>query len=293
MITRASGGLTRRINILSDKALLAAFTENTHAVADKQVRAAIADSEFAAVSKPKRPLAYIGAALAAGVIAGALIQWTMFSAAPPGAAPAAKAPPPPAPVPIAKVEPLVPIPAVPAPAVAAPAVPDPAVPIPVVPVPPAASAPVEVPVAETKKQPEAKPEQQPAAQPGAQLRKDQQRRFAAYSPGGQKLLGGRLAATRQLLESAPGERYALELFMTDNLDPARMERFLQRARELVPLSEVFVMPSSYGGSNRLRVLFGDFSSREEALAAGRRLPPRYQQAFKAIPRSVAELRSQI
>jgi septal ring-binding cell division protein DamX len=72
-----------------------------------------------------------------------------------------------------------------------------------------------------------------------------------------------------------------------------MERFLQRARELIPLSEVFVMPSRSGGAYRLRVLYGDFASREEALAAGRRLPPRYQEAFTAVPRSVAELRSQI
>ena len=34
LVARASGGLTRRINILADKALLAAFTENTHAVTD-------------------------------------------------------------------------------------------------------------------------------------------------------------------------------------------------------------------------------------------------------------------
>ena len=32
LIARASGGLTRRINILADKSLLAAFTENTHAI---------------------------------------------------------------------------------------------------------------------------------------------------------------------------------------------------------------------------------------------------------------------
>ena len=47
LIARASDGLTRRINILADKALLAAFTENTHAITDRHVRAAVADSEFA------------------------------------------------------------------------------------------------------------------------------------------------------------------------------------------------------------------------------------------------------
>ena len=45
-ITEASLGMTRRINVLADKALLAAFTDNTHQIAPRHVRAAIRDSEF-------------------------------------------------------------------------------------------------------------------------------------------------------------------------------------------------------------------------------------------------------
>src|SRR5438309_3427825 len=44
-IARASGGLTRRINILADKSLLAAYSEATHAVPDRQPQAATADPE--------------------------------------------------------------------------------------------------------------------------------------------------------------------------------------------------------------------------------------------------------
>ena len=65
-VARASGGLTRRINILADKSLLAAYTENTHAITDRQVRAAIADSEFAAPRKSVRPFLYVVGAAAAG-----------------------------------------------------------------------------------------------------------------------------------------------------------------------------------------------------------------------------------
>jgi MSHA biogenesis protein MshM len=96
-----------------------------------------------------------------------------------------------------------------------------------------------------------------------------------------------------VLERAPDERYAIELFITGNADPARMERFLRRAREMVPLGEVFVIPMAGGGQYRLRVVYGEFESREEALEAERRLPPKYQQAFETSPRSFAELRGQI
>src|SRR5213082_2785701 len=49
-IARASDGLTRRINILADKSLLAAYSEGAHAVTERHARAAIADSEFAAAA---------------------------------------------------------------------------------------------------------------------------------------------------------------------------------------------------------------------------------------------------
>lgn len=47
-IAAASQGLVRRINILADKALLAAFAENAYSVESRQVAKAIRDSEFGA-----------------------------------------------------------------------------------------------------------------------------------------------------------------------------------------------------------------------------------------------------
>jgi len=46
IIAQASKGLTRRVNIIADKALLAAFADGTHTVTARHVRSAIADSEF-------------------------------------------------------------------------------------------------------------------------------------------------------------------------------------------------------------------------------------------------------
>ena len=247
-IARASGGLTRRINILADKSLLAAFTENTHAISDRLVRAAVADSEFAATRKSARVAFYVAAAAAAGVAFGAGVQWIL---SPPESRPVA------------------------APVAAAPVV----QPTPVAVTPPPEPAP--------PAQPDSEPEPEPL------LSQEQLRRLASYPAGGQRLLAERLAATRGLLEKADDERWALELYVTDNSDPARMERFLIRARELVPLEEVYVIPVAGGGQYRLWVLFGDFASREDAAAAGRRLPPRYQEAFRATPRSFGELRRQL
>jgi MSHA biogenesis protein MshM len=236
-VWRASGGLTRRINILADKSLLAAFTENAHAVTERGVKAAIADAEFAAAAPGRSSLGpwYAAAALAAGVVIGVAAAWQVHDPAPKAIA---AAPLPREPFAVKEV--------------------------------------VQVP--ET---------------PEKLLSESQAERLSKYSPGRQQLLRERIAATQDRLERAPDERYAIELFITDNTDPARMERFLIRARDLVPLDEVLVIPLMRGSDSRLRVAYGEFASREEALEARGRLPPRYLKAFTTSLRSFAELRGQI
>src|SRR5205809_5227034 len=257
LLARASDGLTRRINILADKALLAAYSESSHAVTERHVKAAVADSEFAAAPMRRawQPAALIGGALALGLVAGAAIQW--FAAAPRA--------------------PLVPVQAA-------------------APLPPAITPPANNPEdleAELELQEEAETiaAMEADAEPREPLlSQGQRRRLQAYATGGQKLLSERLAATRELLEQAPDEGYAIELFVTENPEPARMERFLLRARDMVPLSEVFLIPMWGSASQRMRVIYGAFDNAHQAHEAERRLPPQYQQAFRTSPRSFAELR---
>jgi MSHA biogenesis protein MshM len=70
----AADGLVRRVNILADKALLAAFAENVYQVTPKHVQAAISDSEFgveAAKQKAKKSQILMwGALLALGLALG-------------------------------------------------------------------------------------------------------------------------------------------------------------------------------------------------------------------------------
>jgi septal ring-binding cell division protein DamX len=139
----------------------------------------------------------------------------------------------------------------------------------------------------------AEAEEASAASSASLLSPAQLRRLKAYSPAGQKLLAERIAASRERLERSPDGHYAIELFITSNSDPARMERFLLRARDSVSLEQVLVIPMLSGTQPRLRVVFGEFENRSQALEAARRLPPRYQAAFRTLPRSFAELRGQI
>lgn len=77
-VARAAQGLSRRVNLIADKTLLAAFSENTHTIRRKHVDAAVADSEFSAAPSAgagMRPfwgvaLLVIGVAVGVGFYAG-------------------------------------------------------------------------------------------------------------------------------------------------------------------------------------------------------------------------------
>jgi MSHA biogenesis protein MshM len=265
LIARASSGLTRRINVLSDKSLLAAFAANSHAITPREVRAAIADSDFAPVaggkSRTSRVLA-AAALLAAGAIGGAGVYYWLDQGRIPPAAPVSVAP------------------------SSAPRV---------------TSPPAE---AEQGKAPTVEPatsvqEPAPAAAPAPEkppaplIAPEQLRRLEGYAIGRNPLLRERISATREKLESEPDAGYSIELFSTENSDAARTERFLQRARDLVPLEEVYVLPVATGSRYVLRVTYGMYPSREAAAEAAKRLPPKYQNAFRFELRSLAELRAAI
>ena len=249
-IARASSGLTRRINVLCDKSLLAAFAANTHAVTPREVRAAIADSDFAPV--PGRGKRGSGALVAlalltVGAIAGAgTFYWlAREQAAPTASVPAAQAPP----------------------------------------MQPAPGAVAVAPVF-----PEQVAEKPP---PVPLLAPEQLRRLGGYAAGRNPMLRERIASARDKLESEPDASYSIELFVAENSDAARTERFLARASELVPLSEIYVIPLATGSSYFLRVAYGTYPSREAAAEAAQRLPPKYQNAFRFELRSFAELRAAI
>jgi type II secretory pathway predicted ATPase ExeA len=256
-IARASSGLTRRINVLCDKGLLAAFAANTHAVTPREVRAAVVDSDFTPIaglhSRGRRALAVL-ALIGFGAAAGAgVFYWLQhgLGALVPEAAPAKPAP--------SKAPPAKPA-AAPAPATEA--------------------APVPVPPP-------------PRPPPPQLLTEEQLRRFQGYGAADNILLRERLAATRERLMREPDEHHSIELFVAENSDPARTERFLLRARELVPLADINVIPLASGKSYRLWVTYGVYANREAAAQAARQLPLKYQKAFKLEPRGLVVLRASI
>ena len=84
-IARGSQGLTRRVNLIADKALLAAFAENTHTIRTRHIDAAVRDSEFSqSAGRWGRWSRVAGPAFALAAIGGfvALLLWNILGSDP-------------------------------------------------------------------------------------------------------------------------------------------------------------------------------------------------------------------
>lgn len=81
LLAAVSEGIVRRINILADKALLAAFADSTHSIQAKHVKDAVLDSEFSfsdtRAPNPNRNLA-IGLMVSVAVVIAADIGWRTY-----------------------------------------------------------------------------------------------------------------------------------------------------------------------------------------------------------------------
>ena len=279
LIARASEGLTRRINILADKALLAAFAAGSHAVTAAEVRRAVRDSEFYRARSGAQKIRFGAVALAAGLIIG----WAMHVLLSRGEAQrpqaAASLPPPAGP----RVDPV----AAPAPAASPSPAPAAAPPSPAgggrmhataAPAPTTRDAPVALLAAPAPHRTEA----QPAAPPP-------ERTPAAPTTG--KLSRERFEATQTWLRDTPGDRYSIQLATVGAGQAQQLEDFLQRVADTVPIAELFVYSVKIDGQQHYRVAYGSFPGATRALEAMKALPP-LLAAYQPYARSVERMRSQ-
>ncbi len=236
MIGNASQGLMRRVNILADKSLLAAFVENTHAIEARHVRAAIRDSEMIPMRQwfSRKNVGVAGSlALFAAMLLGAgwFIGREQNGQLNTGKAAAiAVSPAPSGTMPTMTTT------------VAAPG---------------AAAAPSSG---------------NPPPDKGA---------FAQALANAPKhsLLKQRLDAARDMLNSAPKGSASIQLYYTENTQPERMEGFLQRAKKLGKLNEIYILPIKLQGRDAYRTLYGIYANSNAAGTGMSELPQRYQEAF--------------
>ncbi len=240
LIAQASQGLTRRINILADKALLATFAAGSHQVGIKEARAAIRDSEFSAVQTSmvkSLPLPILWAAGGAALMLLVIGTWqALFKTTQPPLSPSAPNSPP------TQTKAII----APSPA-PSPAPPPATVTKPVEPLPKALpAAPVSL--------------SQPVAAEIAAL--------AATE------LDHALAAGKVWIDQTAGHRWFIQLYTTtDTQRPDLVEKYLLKVQHAgLSKESLRAYHANLGTTSRYGIIYGDYDSRQDAVNALNQLP---------------------
>ena len=285
-ISKVSLGLTRRINILADKALLATYSAGTHQVGAQEVNAAIRDSEFSNATQGRvafgdlrgkwvlpttAALSFVAGATLLAIFSNGASTTTPTAPATPGvamvpASPAQVAAGPittektQAPGPIAVMSPALPQPTQASPAETAPPTPTPETPA-------VQSAPS---ILVTSTQPESKP-------------------IASADPLG-PLTRERIEAWRAWMGQVKNDRWFVQLLASDRATAAAIEPFLKKAGAVhLDPEQIRVYVAEVNGSIRYGVIYGEFASRSDASAFIQSLPKSLRSG-RPYPRRVSQLR---
>lgn len=266
MIDRTSHGLTRRINILADKSLLAAFANGSHQIGTKEAQAAIRDCEFSEATYTKKnlrkkipaPMVW-GLALSALAATAWLLATTPFRTAHP-----------------------------PAPALARPLL------QPAPQNPPAASPP-----SQTKEAKEAPPTTPALAAPAPatalaspmSITPTTAPTNTASLPATKRpSIQEQLAAGQRWLEQIPNDHWFIQLLVTDADQQPQVDSFLRKATtNKVDMDNLHIYSSLLNGKLRYGVIYGDYPTRAATVAAINQLPAPLRKN-KPYPRQVIRLR---
>jgi septal ring-binding cell division protein DamX len=87
-----------------------------------------------------------------------------------------------------------------------------------------------------------------------------------------------MAATTQMMDQKTAVA-SIQLYYNKTIDAERIEGFLRRARGLGVLDDIYLLPTMFGKTEGIRVLYGAYPSVEAAQQATEKLPQRYKNAF--------------
>ena len=278
LISRSSQGLTRRINILADKSLLAAFADGTHQVTAKHARAAIRDSEFGSARRGV-PNAwwFVGAGLAAGLLVGVGLHLWNQSGAMRGVGAAASQVPVEASVATAAPAPRGPGQDHPG----AKASPDPE------PSPAAVTVSSTAPAAAVAPAPTSPPPELAAVAPAPAP--PVATPIGARPPASGKLAQERFAATQKWLKTAPGGTWTIQLMTAG--DSQAIERFLEEAAQAVQLEDMYLYGVKQNGRQYYGVTYGNYPTLEDTITAMGDLPTSFKSRGP-FHRSIGVMRRQ-
>jgi len=276
LMASVSEGIIRRVSILADKSLLAAFADNTHTISAKHVKAAVQDSEFSSTSAlaPYRTLAIV-LGLSATVLVSAGLGWQDFwmhekSIPPvrPASAPAARA------SSASAVTIVAPTTSRTSPALQT---------APASSIAPTMATSTAVESARTISTPTESAARRPEENPAAAASGDPARTSVTLSQ--------RLTLSKEWLSTEAPEHYSIQITLMTADKRTQIERFLQKTQGEIGAENLHMYPSRVAGVPRFGVVYGSFATRAEAQA--KRVELADQWGYRPQLRTITGIRDEI
>jgi len=276
LIADASKGLMRRTNILADKALLAAFVEDTYYIKAHHVRTALRDSELEPAHPPTRKAILVAGVVITLLLAVGLVTWWMLQQQTDSTAPLNPSNKNSSDIRRTEQNPfaVTNISAVVAAPVTAQQTNSENAPT-------ATAETNQLPVENTQTKPAAptpKLEQVASANEATPPPKKSIPTASSAALVKNILFEQRMAAGKQLIKQKSAVA-SIQLFYNESINAERIERFLSRADKLGKLHEIYLLTVKFGSKDGLRVLYGAYPSVDAARKATNALPKRYREAF--------------
>lgn len=256
-IAKISEGLSRRVNILADKSMLAAYAKAAYLVGPEEIALATRDARFSPL-QPKRPRKLapliwlvVGVSVAGAGIAAFVSNATRVQALPP----------------LEPTKPIAQTPKTLPPDVAA------------TPAPMTQTAPVAEPSPAPPEPHLAENHQPPAATPP--VSNDRLR----FGPLTQK----HLATYDQWIQGVADDRFFIQLLISEANQTQEIEAFFAQAIPLLDTEKLHAYQSSLSGKDRLGIIYGEYPSREAAISEINRLPASIKSS-SPFARQVSKLR---
>jgi len=240
VVKKYSNGLTRRINILADKAMLAAFAEGSHSVTSSHVKSAAKDSEFKKAFNGKKAaiistgILLIAAVLFAGIYIG---KQTPEKPAAINTEPSVAAV-------QNKLAPTTHLAA----NIAANMATSPAVTTATLPATFSATPPTKLPATSNEQATTIAPE--------------------ATS----KIIQARIQQTQQWLATTANNNYSIQLFMARTSDANKVDAFLKEMPETLDFTKIYIYETVINGRAWYSVLYSDFATQDAAIKTLDNLP---------------------
>jgi MSHA biogenesis protein MshM len=269
--------LSRRINIIADKSLLAAFADNTHDIDTSHVNAAIRDSEFHRPRK-RHNLFWVSASFTLfGAIVGGILTWVFtHGRAPPTREPA-----------VAQARSAVVRDASATPVAAPATVPGAAIDSTGTPS-TTTGAGIDVDAAHADDPAAARTSTSspstPTPQPGAEVARGAEPMASSYESAAWQ-------ASRDWMQAQPGEHWVIQLMLSNFADEGERSAFVAHAGAMLDESKLHQYPLWLGGTKKIGVLYGPFPDRREAQRALLALPSSLKQ-YQPYMRTVGVVRQE-